>query len=155
MSRYGTSAQQNQIHAKVHGAREDIVLDMLDLSSFLKQFQKHLKSICRMGQSCERGQASRGKCDLSAVLHPLSKHNPGCLQHSLFTDASSMLETLYLHSFIASPSLARTDTADNNTDKTLLLLVKLMYSSWAAGPRLHFLCKKIPAEIPTKKGNAR
>lgn len=121
--------QENRVHAKVHAARVDIVLDMLDLSSFLKPFQKHLKSICRMGQSCEWGQASRGKCDLSAVLHPLSKHNPGCLQNTLFTDASSTLETLYLHSFIASPSLAQTERADNNMDKILLLLVKLMYSS--------------------------
>lgn len=55
-----------------------------------------------------QGQASEGKCDLPAMLHPLSKRNPACLQHSLFTDASSMLETLYSHSFIARPFLTQT-----------------------------------------------
>lgn len=57
--------------------------------SFLKQFQKHLKSICRMGQSCEWGQASKG----SVICLPCSIHLANIIQ-AVFSTASSLMPHL-------------------------------------------------------------
>jgi len=92
-------------------------------------FERYLKSICKTGQFCTWGYASKGKCEVPAVLHPLSKPIPACLQHSLFADASSMIETLCLHTFIARSILAQTNIENYHMDEILLLLIKMVYSS--------------------------
>lgn len=153
MSPCRTLTQQNQIShwdprsKGGHSVRNTWSFFVLKTVNVWKTSEKH----CDIRQFCTQGQASKGKCDLPAGLHPLSKCNSACLQHSLFTDALSTLETLYLHTSIAKPFFAQTNTEYNHMHKILLLLVKLICSSCVASLRVNFLCKKVPVEITQRK----
>lgn len=116
-------------------------------------FERHPKSICETGQWCT--QASKRRCDLPDRLHPLSKHNPTCLQHSLFTVVPSTPETLHLHSFIARPFLAQTGTKKLSYGPNSAIVSKIdlfQLSSWS---KVSFALQEGPSRGSHKANDAQ